>query len=290
MADDSVTEDKPKQLLGLSGIQTIGSAMAAVTSALVGSFLGVAGTLLGAALGSIVATVGAALYSRTLRSAADVAKVKIPVRRRRGVAADNGGGTKDNTRETLAASAPSVAAAPRPPRAGKKLTPKAWIKIASVSVGAFAIAMVGITAVEYGSNQPISSLVSSTTDIDSGTTEKKTTLGRVLGGNQSTSDEADESTKPAEVVPKQVEEVTNVDGLDTDGTPGGGDSGSAEVVEPGTGESSETVPADPAPETEQAPAPAPEADPIPEPEVVSDPGTAEQDGPAGADGAVGTSQ
>ena len=64
---------KPKQLLGLSGTQTIGSALAAVTSAFVGSFLGVAGTLIGAALGSIVATVGAALYARTLSSAAAVA-------------------------------------------------------------------------------------------------------------------------------------------------------------------------------------------------------------------------
>ena len=62
MADDSAADDnKPKPLLGLSGTQTIGSAMAAVTSALVGSFLGVAGTLIGAAIGSIVATVGAAL-------------------------------------------------------------------------------------------------------------------------------------------------------------------------------------------------------------------------------------
>ena len=78
MPADSANEDKPKQLLGLSGTQTIGSALAAVTSALVGSFLGVAGTLIGAALGSIVATVGAALYARTLSSAATVALRKIP--------------------------------------------------------------------------------------------------------------------------------------------------------------------------------------------------------------------
>src|SRR3954462_10354707 len=60
------TEDRPKPLLGLSGTQTIGSALGAVTSALVGSFLGMAGTLIGAALGSIIATVGAAVYARTL--------------------------------------------------------------------------------------------------------------------------------------------------------------------------------------------------------------------------------
>ncbi|MFB0834261.1 hypothetical protein ACX8Z9_14530 [Arthrobacter halodurans] len=290
MADDKATEDKPK-LLGLSGAQTLASAMAAVTAALVGSFLGVAGTLLGAALGSIVATVGAALYAQTLLSAAGVAKERIPVRRRRGVAADTGdGGTEDSTRERLVASAPSKAADPRPARAGKKSTPKAWIKIASVSVGAFAIAMVGITAVEFGTSQPISTLVSSTTATDSGTAERKTTLGSVLTGNQSPSDEADKPTEQVEEVPEQVEEGTNLDGLDTDGTPSGGDSGSAEIVEPGTGETSETAPADPAPDTQQTPAPAPEPDPIPEPEVSSDPGSAEQDGPSGDGGAAGTDQ
>lgn len=297
MADDKATEDKPK-LLGLSGAQTLASAMAAVTAALVGSFLGVAGTLLGAALGSIVATVGAALYAQTLLSAAGVAKERIPVRRRRGVAADTGdGGTEDSTRERLVASAPSKAADPRPARAGKKFTPRTWMKIASVSVGAFAIAMVGITAVEFGTSQPISTLVSSTTATDSGTAERKTTLGSVLTGNQSPPDEADKSTEQVEELPEQVEEVpeqveegTNVDGLDTDGTPSGGDSGSAEIVEPGTGESSETAPADPAPDTQQTPAPAPEPDPIPEPEVFSDPGSTEQDGPSGDDGAAGTGQ
>src|SRR3954471_2783955 len=90
MPEDSAKEDKPKQLLGLSGTQTIGSAMAAVTSALVGSFLGVAGTLIGAALGSVVATVGAALYARTLSSAATVAMRKIPQRGRGGSTAVDG--------------------------------------------------------------------------------------------------------------------------------------------------------------------------------------------------------
>lgn len=209
MADNSSAGEKPKISLGLSGTQTIGSAMAAVTSALVGSFLGVAGTLLGAALGSIVATVGGALYSRTLKSAADVAKVKIPGRNRRGLTADGVDDNEANAGETMAASAPSEATDDRPARAGKRLTPKTWIKIASVSVGAFAIAMVGITAVEFGTQQPISSLVSTTTGIDTGASKQKsTTLGRVLTGNQSPadkSDKSDESTEPVDEVPGQTE-------------------------------------------------------------------------------------
>src|SRR6478752_2836810 len=116
MPADSAIEDKPKQLLGLSGAQTIGSALAAVTSALVGSFLGVAGTLIGAALGSIVATVGAALYARTLSSAATVALRTIPQRRTGGLPVDDG--------DVLAASAPAASGEPRARRVWRKLTPK----------------------------------------------------------------------------------------------------------------------------------------------------------------------
>ncbi|MBP2386074.1 hypothetical protein [Paeniglutamicibacter kerguelensis] len=297
MADNSSTGDKPKLSLGLSGTQTIGSAMAAVTSALVGSFLGVAGTLLGAALGSIVATVGGALYSRTLKSATDVAKVRIPRRNRRGLTADGADDGEANTGETMAASAPAEVAGAtddQPARAGKKLTPKTWIKIASVSVGAFAIAMVGITAVEFGTQQPISSLVSTTTGIDTGTSKQKTTtLGRVLTGNQSPADKAEESTEPADEVPGQTEdgtgkEGTNNDSQDADGTPVDGDSGSVQIVEPETGESDETPPADLAPETEPAPVTDPKTEQIPEPKIVTEPGSAKQGDSSGDDGAVGT--
>ena len=162
MPAESANEDKPKQLLGLSGTQTIGSALAAVTSALVGSFLGVAGTLIGAALGSIVATVGAALYARTLDSAATVALKKIPQRRRDGLAADDVA--------VLAASAPAESDKPRTQGARRQFTPKTWIKLGAVSAAAFVVAMVGVTAVEFGTNQPISSLVSSTSSIDGGAT------------------------------------------------------------------------------------------------------------------------
>jgi hypothetical protein len=46
------------------GIQVFAGALAAITAALVGSTLGVAGTVLGAGIASILTTVGAALYQR----------------------------------------------------------------------------------------------------------------------------------------------------------------------------------------------------------------------------------
>ena len=272
MPADSGTDDKPKQLLGLSGTQTIGSALAAVTSALAGSFLGVAGTLIGAALGSIVATVAAAFYARTLSSAATVAMKKIPQRRRGGLPADDDG--------ILAASAPTESVEPRAKRLRGKFTPKTWIKLGAVSAAAFVIAMVGVTAVEFGTNKPISSLVSSTSSIDGGATGPTTTLGKAFSGTPAVPDETDESAENLEEVPGQVEEGANKeDGLTTDGSPSGADSGSAGTEEPGAGEPSETQPADVAPETEQSAEPAPETEPTSEPEVPSDSGSAEQPAP-----------
>ena len=272
MPADSATEDKPKQFLGLSGTQTIGSALAAVTSALVGSFLGVAGTLIGAALGSIVATVGAALYARTLSSAATVAMTKIPQRRMRGLSADEG--------DVLAAGAPAESDEPPSKPASRKLTPKTWIKVGTVSAAAFVVAMVGVTAVEFGTNQPISSLVSSTSSIDGSATAHTTTLGKALSGNPSVPGEADKSTDGVEEVPGHVEESANEEpGLTTDGSPGGGDSGSAGTEEPGADESSDTLPADLAPEAEQSLEPAPETGTTLEPGVSADSGSAEPSAP-----------
>ena len=51
---------------GLSVIQIVASTAAAVTAALIGSRLGVAGTLTGAAVASVVSGVGAAVYGRSL--------------------------------------------------------------------------------------------------------------------------------------------------------------------------------------------------------------------------------
>lgn len=272
MPEDSTIEDKPKQLLGLSGTQTIGSALAAVTSALVGSFLGVAGTLIGAALGSIVATVGAALYARTLSSAATVAMKKIPPRRTGGLRADEGG--------MLAASAPAGSDKPRAKRVRNKFTPKTWIRLGAVSAAAFVVAMAGVTAVEFGTKQPISSLVSSTSSIDGGATGHTTTLGKALTSNPTVPDKTDEPAENPVEVPGQVEEGATkqegpttdgltTDGLTTDGGPSRGDSGMAGTEDPGADESSDTTPADLAPETDQTS----------EPEVPSDSEPTEQPAP-----------
>jgi hypothetical protein len=47
--------------------KTIAAALAAVCAAVVGSFLGVAGTLIGAAVASIIGSVGTEIYERSLK-------------------------------------------------------------------------------------------------------------------------------------------------------------------------------------------------------------------------------
>lgn len=62
---EGVTEEK--QRIEVNWVQSIAGALAAVTSAVLLSTVGVAGTVIGAALGSIAVTLGSAVYSYYLR-------------------------------------------------------------------------------------------------------------------------------------------------------------------------------------------------------------------------------
>jgi hypothetical protein len=64
---DQTAETSRRPRLELSAAQVAGGALAAVTSAVAGSTLGVNGTVAGAAIGSVVATVGGELYTHSLR-------------------------------------------------------------------------------------------------------------------------------------------------------------------------------------------------------------------------------
>src|SRR6476620_6007159 len=59
----------PRRGPDISAAQVAGGALAAVSAAVVASFLGIGGTLVGAALGSIVASIGGALYSHSFQRA-----------------------------------------------------------------------------------------------------------------------------------------------------------------------------------------------------------------------------
>src|SRR5438045_3468858 len=62
----AMTEQQPDRV-DINWVQVSASALAAVSSAVLLSTVGVAGTIIGAAIGSVVATAGSSIYSHYLR-------------------------------------------------------------------------------------------------------------------------------------------------------------------------------------------------------------------------------
>src|SRR3954469_23891207 len=62
-----MTEQQPDRV-DINWVQVSASALAAVSSAVLLSTVGVAGTIIGAAIGSVIATVGNAVYAAYLRA------------------------------------------------------------------------------------------------------------------------------------------------------------------------------------------------------------------------------
>lgn len=81
----------PPRRIEISWVQAVAGALAAVSSAVLLSTVGVAGTIIGAALGSVAATVGSAVYSHYLAASRDrVAAVAAARSYARRVQADPG--------------------------------------------------------------------------------------------------------------------------------------------------------------------------------------------------------
>lgn len=68
------TDQETHVLSGVSSSQVVGGALAAMTAAVAGSWLGVAGTLIGAAVGSVVATIAGTIYTNSLRKSRRLAE------------------------------------------------------------------------------------------------------------------------------------------------------------------------------------------------------------------------
>lgn len=158
-AHGTATDEPPKGFLGLSIPQLLGGAFAAVSTAVVASFLGVAGTLIGAALGSIVSTVSAAVYTSMANNAQSRVR-QVAIRPTRGA---RGATAAPRSAEPRRDSTPSgrrfdLAAARRAVRPRTLLAATAVV---------FALAIGLITALEIGLGRPVSA--SETTGTRSGT-------------------------------------------------------------------------------------------------------------------------
>ncbi len=196
---------KEKAKVDLSVVQVVASALAAVSSAVLLSTVGVAGTLIGAAVGSVIATVAGAVYTYSLQAsrervaaAAQVAAMARANLTRRG--------------ETGMQVAPHVTAEPdgEPPEPDRPawrtaLTGLSWKRVAAFAAGVFLAAMAAIVAFELVAGEPISRYTGGTSSDSS----RRTTLGGGSGekseqqpssegsespGSDATTDSTDEAT------------------------------------------------------------------------------------------------
>ncbi|GAB1514780.1 hypothetical protein [Actinophytocola sp. KF-1] len=129
--------------------QVLAGALAAVTAALIGSTMGVAGTVVGAGLASIVSTIGGALYLRSIeRTTEGVRTVRAKV-------VGKSGGTTVLVSDEDPDKEPEppgeeVEAEPvpgdRPPADRRRLR---WPMLVVASLAAFALGMLAVTGVEW---------------------------------------------------------------------------------------------------------------------------------------------
>lgn len=267
MADDDTTRSEPA--LDIDWLKTIAGALAAITTAVLLSTLGAAGTLLGAALGSVAATVGTAIYSQGLaRSRAKLAAVQEQALSKVGAAQSevrrasrrDDASRLPRAEQQLAEAADMLdrgevpdAAEPVPWR--ERLAGLPWKRIAIAAAGLFLVVVVVISAFEALTGRTVSSYTGGS-DKDGGTS-----ITRITGGGSSS--EQDGGDRDGDRDPGQSPQQGDPsDGAEPDdGTaPTGEPSEEAPTQEPSEEPSVEPTPLAPAPTPSTVPsAPAPTA-------------------------------
>jgi hypothetical protein len=142
-----MTEHAPDQVRsGIDIPKTIAGALAAVCAAVIGSFLGVAGTLVGAAVASIIGSVGTELYQRSLRKGAKKLQTLAPT----------------FVKAPAAIGTPQVAAATEEESPSHTVPPKRqirWARVAMVAGALFVLAMGSLTVAELITGKSVASTV-----------------------------------------------------------------------------------------------------------------------------------
>jgi hypothetical protein len=182
----------------LNWVQSLAGALAAVTSAVLLSTVGVAGTLIGAALGSLAATVGSAVYSYYIRATQDrVTSAGTVAVTRIGHGRSRGPSTPDEAGEEVAAAGEdphhgaALEDAKNPPAGGftEVLAGLPWKRIAVVATGLFVAAMVVILAFELVTGRAVSSYTG-------GSDSDRRTSIPGLGGGRDQDDPAGDQDEP----------------------------------------------------------------------------------------------
>jgi len=188
-----MTEHAPdKVLAGIDIPKTIAGALAAVCAAVVGSFLGVAGTLAGAAIASIIGSIGTEVYTRSIRKGREKLVTVAPT----------------FIRAPAAVGTPEVAAATEEDSPSHTVPPKRqirWKRVALIAGAVFVLAMGSLTIAELLTGKSVASSVGNGT-------KATTTIGGLLSpgsGTKSTPAPAPSTTPtPADTATTGTPEVT----------------------------------------------------------------------------------
>jgi len=163
-----MSEHAPDRILsGINFPKVIAGTLAAVSAAVVGSFLGVAGTLIGAAVASIVGSVGTEIYERSLHRGAKKLQTLAP----------------SFIKAPAAVGTPSVAAATEEDRPSHTIPEPArtrqirWGRAVMIAGALFVLAMGSITVAELLTGKSVESAVG-------GSSSGGTTVGSILSGDE----------------------------------------------------------------------------------------------------------
>jgi hypothetical protein len=206
-AETTHRPDDPEQpgRTQLSAVQISAGALAAVSSAVVASLFGVAGTLVGAALASVISTICATLYSESLKRTNERLRV---VRQQLGGTRANAAPAR-SVQQPVTPDLPSHLdprrSLPRPRRRPR------WTRVAGYAAAVFGLAMGILTGVELIGQQPVSALVGGSTS--SGTT----TIGTLsnAASSRETTPASPSSTPPAPSTAQESEPTTTPPPEDT---------------------------------------------------------------------------
>lgn len=240
----SESEERPR--LEINWVQSSGGALAAVSSAVLLSTFGVAGTLIGAAVGSLVITVGGAFYTYSIKAArqrvataqtvavARIGLAQARVREASGEMAERRPGAAEEAAHDIAeaevdldharnALEDDLDTADKKPDWRSVLSGLPWKRIALGAVATFAAAMVVIVVFELVTGRAVSSYTGGS---DS---DQRTSIPGFSGGGDDpqdkpgdqppgTPDQDEEGKLPPEERPPESEEPDEVEPTDEPST------------------------------------------------------------------------
>lgn len=203
--------------LDINWIRSLGSALGAVTAAVVLSTLGAAGTLIGAALGSLFITIGGAVYSHSLQLTKERVVDAHPLVGRRSASAPKTDAAVESQDARPGDDSSDVDTTPPDRSRREVLRDLPWKRIAVTAGAIFVGAIAIIVAFELWVGRPVSSFTGGTSGTSSGTSIPGTVHNTGDSGGSGT--DGKESTQSPDADPTPTQEQDAEPGSDQDQAP-----------------------------------------------------------------------